>query len=171
MNQAIKLAAATALFTAQVSSHAHGTADHHLVITLSGERIKMNMTVDDDVLGSASGSGDRVVTVDTLRDEKEALERWAERSFLVADDTGSPGTVVFHDMTTDLTHADPDSGAIHYARVLRTVSFGRRAEMLYLDLSSLARLIPELKVTLVDATSGRRYRLLNPGIPQSVPIP
>lgn len=171
MNQAIKLAAATALLTAHISGHAHGTADHHLVITLAGERVKMNMTIDDRVLRSASGVEDSLITVDALRGARDALARWADESFLIADHTGSPGTIVFHDVTTDLTHADPQSGAIHYARVLRTVSFGREADVLYLDLAPLSRLIPELKVTILDAASGRRYRLLNPGIPQAVPIP
>lgn len=171
MNHAIKMAAATALLTAQAASNAHGTADHHLVITLAGERIRMNITVDDQVLRSASGAGDGEITIDTLREEREALVRWADESFLVADHKGSSGTVVFHDVTTDVTHADPQDGAIHYARVLRTIDFGRRAETLYLDLSRLARLVPELRVTVVDAAGGRRYRLLNPAIPQSVPIP
>jgi hypothetical protein len=42
---------------------------------------------------------------------------------------------------------------------------------LRLNLGALALLVPELRVTVIDASTGLRYKLLDPTQPQSVPMP
>lgn len=150
---------------------AHGTADNHLQIMIIDDRIKMNITVDMRVLQAVDNDKDGYASLAELREHRESFGTWVAKTFDVTDKSGSAGAVVFADVTSDLNIASELGDRVDHARIVRTVQFAAAPNELRLNLGALATLIPELRVTVIDASSGLTYRLFDPTRPQSIPIP
>ena len=147
------------IFVAPVAA-AHGSADNHLQILVLGDRVKMNIVVDMRVLHIADVDEDGYASLDELAARRERLERWIGESFDVKGD-GDRGHVAFADITSDLNIARANGDRVDHARILRTLEFPGPITELQIALSRLARTVPDLKVTVIDAASGRRYTLDN----------
>ena len=78
---------------------------------------------------------------------------------------------VFADVTSDLNIARDHDDRVDHARILQTLQFETEPRGLRLNLAVLATLIPELRVTIIDSSSGLTYKLLDPMRRQSVPMP
>ena len=77
----------------------------------------------------------------------------------------------FSDVTSDLVIAEAHGDRVDHARVLRTLGFAERPRVLVIDLARLVEIIPDLEVTVVNAASGKVYRLGNVSEVVLVPIP
>ncbi len=150
---------------------AHGTADNHLQIMVVDDRVKMNMVVDMRVLSLADLNGDGFASLDELASKSDELREWVQQSFKVTDGQGDPGSLVFADLTSDLNIASENGDRVDHARILRTVAFPESITELHMDLERLALVIPELRVTVIDATTGMRYRMRDPGVAQTIRLP
>ena len=149
----------------------HGSADNHLQIMLVDDRIKMNITVDMRVLQSVDADRDGYASLAELRERGQSLRDWMEDAFDVTDQHGKSGTVVFADVTSDLNIARELGGRVDHARILQTLQFAEAPAELQLNFGVLAALVPELRVTVIDAESGLTYRLRDPARKQTVPMP
>lgn len=154
-----------------LNSAAHGTADNHLQIMIIDDRIKMNITVDMRVLQTVDSDTDGYASLAELAEHRESFNNWVTKAFDVTDQSGSAGAVVFADVTSDLNIAGEHGDRVDHARILQTVQFAETPKELRLNLGALATLVPELRVTVIDASSGLTYKLLEPMRPQSVPMP
>lgn len=150
---------------------AHGTADNHLQIMIIDDRVKMNITVDMRVLKIVDEDKDGYAGLAELARQRESFRAWVEKSFDITDQAGGAGAVIFADVTSDLNIARELGERVDHARVVQTVRFDAVPRELRLDLSALATLVPELRVTIIDASSGLTYKLHDPIRPQSVPVP
>lgn len=150
---------------------AHGTADNHLQIMVVDDRIKMNITVDMRVLQEIDTDGDGYASLTELRQQGSYLKDWARRAIDVTDQCGSGGEVIFADITSDLTIARDHGDRVDHARILQTLKFAAAPQELQLNLADLAIRVPELRVTIIDASTGLKYRLPDPVQRQSVPMP
>jgi hypothetical protein len=153
------------------ATSAHGTADNHLQIMVIDKRIKMNIVIDMRLLGIADADNDGYASLDELKSHSEGLRRWIEHAFDVTDSEGNAGNVLFADITSDLNIARENGDRVDHARVLQTVEFADPLRELRVDLGTLVSLVPELRVTLIDAASGLRYKLRQPGEAQLVALP
>lgn len=150
---------------------AHGTADNHLQIMVVDNRIKMNIVVDMRVLEMADGDNDGYAGLDELATHSGDIKDWANQALRITDGQGSAGQVVFADLTSDLDIADAYDGRVDHARLLQTVRFPAELRELRLDLRQLVERVPELRVTLIDAATGKRYRLRTPGRVHEILLP
>lgn len=149
----------------------HGSADNHLQVLLIDDRVRMNITVDMRVLQSVDANRDGYASLAELRAHGPRLRDWVGDVFTVADQDGESGTVVFEDVTSDLNIARELGDRIDHARILRTLQFSQAPTELRLNFGVLATLIPELRVTVIDAETGLKYRLRDPAREQTVPLP
>ena len=149
----------------------HGSADNHLQILLIDDRIKMNITVDMRLLQSVDANRDGFASLAELRARGSDLQDWVEDVFDIADQDGESGTVVFADVTSDLNIARELGGRVDHARILRTLQFAEPPTELRLNFGVLVALVPELRVTVIDAETGLKYRLREPARKQTVPVP
>ncbi len=161
----------TALLLCSVDGTAHGTADNHLQIMVIDDRVKMNITVDMRVLNIVDSDKDGYASLAELRDQRERLKDWVTKMLDVSDEDGDRGTIVFADLTSDLNIAKTNRDRVDHARIMRTLEFAKAPERLRVNLGGLATLVPELKVTVIDASSGLKYRLRDPSQPQSLALP
>jgi len=140
----------------------HGTADNHLQIMVVDDRIKMNIVVDMRVLAMADADKDGYASLMELAEQSQDIKDWLRYSIDVTDDLGNAGQVVFSDITSDLNIARANGDRVDHARILQFVEFSEALTGLTVDLSQLARVVPELRVTIIDAASGKRYKLPDP---------
>jgi hypothetical protein len=166
-----KIALLLTLILWSLSCAAHGVADNHLQIMVVDDRIKMNITVDMRVLQSVDEDGDGYASLSELSQHGENLRTWVRSSFEVTDQGGDAGDVIFADVTSDLNIARDHDDRVDHARILQTLQFETEPRGLRLNLAVLATLIPELRVTIIDGSSGLTYKLLDPMRRQSVPMP
>lgn len=150
---------------------AHGNADNHLQVLLVDNRVKMNITVDMRVLQAVDDDGDGSASLEELAAHRDSLQSWIRQSMAVADQAGNPGERVFADVTSDLNIARDHGDRVEHARILQTLVFDDVPEELRIDVAALARVLPELRVTVVDASTGLRYALRDPLHPQTVIMP
>mgnify|MGYP001813826601 CR=1 FL=1 len=78
---------------------------------------------------------------------------------------------MFADVTTSLDIAATNGDRVDHARVLQTVVYPETLGVLQLDFGMLVKRVPGLKVTLIDAGSGKRVRVQRPGQAQTIPLP
>ena len=154
-----------------LSCAAHGTADNHLQIMIIDDRVKMNITVDMRVLTVIDEDKDGYASLAELAEQRESFRAWIEQSLDVTDQDGNAGAVVFADVTSDLNIARERGDRVDHARIVQTVQFDAVPKELQLDLIALATRVPELRVTVIDASTGLTYKLLDPMRPQLVPVP
>ena len=159
------------LCSALSTAAAHGTADNHLQLVVVGTRIKMNISVDMRVLSIVDEDGDGYAGLDELASGRERFDRWLSEALKVSNEHGSGGNVVFADVTSDLGIAQTYGDRVDHARVLRTLAFTERPRVLVLDLARLARIVPDLRVSVINASSGKVYRLRKVSETALVPIP
>ena len=150
---------------------AHGTADNHLQIVVIDDRIKMNITADMRVLNIVDRDRDGYASLAELREQRERLTDWVTNTLDVSDQRGDRGTLVFADLTSDLNIAKTLGDRVDHARIIRTLAFAAAPRNLRVNLETRATLVPDLKVTYIDASSGLYYRLRDPLQPQSLTIP
>lgn len=150
---------------------AHGSADNHLQIVVMERTLKLNISVGMEVLSRCDANDDGSVSLGELDQERTALETWLSTVLLISNENAQAPTQVFSDITSDLDLAAAHSNRIEYARVIRTFEFAEKPRALRIDLRSLAELLPTLKVTIIDAASGKKYRVRNPGARQSIVLP
>ena len=153
------------------SAHGHGVADNHLQVMIVDDRVKVNITVDMRVLSSIDTDNDGYTSLDELRDNRKSLDAWFDERVRIRDQSGSSGAVVFSDVTTDLNLADNHGGRFDHARIVRTIKLDDQLDSLWLNAQALQSIIPELRVTLIDAATGKKYRLSDPGRAQWIAIP
>ena len=153
------------------NAQAHGVADNHLQVMIVDDRIKLNITVDMRVLSNVDADDDGYASLNELRDSRESLDAWFDEHVRIEDESGSAGVTVFSDVTTDLDIADDQGGRFDHARIVRTIKLDQPLDSLWLNTQALQSIIPELRVTLIDAASGRKYRLSDPGEGQWITIP
>ena len=153
------------------SCSAHGTADNHLQIVVIDNRIKMNITVDMRVLQMVDKDGDGYASLAELRQQTTSLRDWVRTAFDVTDQTGSEGDVIFADITSDLDIARENGDRVDHARILQTLEFATAPQALEVNLGDLATRVPELRVTIIDASTGLKYRLLDPMQRRTVSMP
>lgn len=166
-----KIALLLTLILWSLSCAAHGVADNHLQIMVVDDRIKMNITVDMRVLQTVDEDGDGYASLSELEGHGEKLRTWVRKSFEVTDQAGNEGEVVFADVTSDLNIAGDHDDRVDHARILQTLQFETEPQGLRLNLGALATLVPELRVTIIDGSTGLTYKLLDPKRRQSVPMP
>ncbi|MCP4299080.1 MAG: hypothetical protein GY783_00720 [Gammaproteobacteria bacterium] len=154
-----------------LSCEAHGVADNHLQIMVIDDRIKMSITVDMRVLQTVDEDGDGYASLSELNQHGEDLRAWVRKSFAITDKAGDAGEVVFTDVTSDLNIARDHGDRVDHARILQTLQFSTEPQEMRLNLAALATLVPELRVTIIDGSTGLTYRLLDPMRRQSVPMP
>ncbi|MEM9208128.1 MAG: hypothetical protein AAGA61_02685 [Pseudomonadota bacterium] len=159
------------LLLVAVRSLAHGAADNHLQIMVIDNRIKMNIVVDMRVLDRVDADEDGYASLDELAAQSPAIQSWVRETLTVADNMGNAGQVVFADITSDLHIAGANGDRVDHARIVQTLTFPAAVNELQLDLGDLARLVPELRVTIIDAKTGLQYRLRDPSIAQSITLP
>ena len=152
------------------SAAAHGTADNHLQLVVVGTRVKMNMGVDMRVLSIVDEDRDGYAGLDELASNRERFDRWLGQTLKVSNEHGSGGSVVFADVTSDLGVARTLGDRVDHARVLRTLAFAERPRVLVLDLAHLAQIVPDLRVSVINAASGQVYRLRKVSETALVPI-
>jgi len=150
---------------------AHGTADNHLQLVVVGSRVKMNIGVDMRVLSIVDEDRDGYAGLDELASGRERFDLWLGQALKVRNEYGSAGNVVFADVTSDLDIARTHGDRVDHARVLRTLAFAERPKALVLDLARLTAVVPDLKVTVINAASGKVYRLRSVSEVALVPIP
>lgn len=160
-----------ALSLSSLDGAAHGSADNHLQIMVMDNRIKVNITVDMRVLNIVDRDKDGYASLAELGEQREGLTDWVTKTLDVSDQGGDRGTIVFADITSDLNIAKTLGDRVDHARIVRTMEFSEPPRELRVNLRALATLVPELKVTVIDASSGRKYRLSDPLQPQSLRIP
>jgi hypothetical protein len=131
----------------------------------------MNITVDMRVLRVADEDGDGYASLSELRQHRHYLRAWVRRSFDVTDQAGKAGDVVFADVTSDLNVARDHGDRVDHARILQTLQFATAPQELHVNLAALATLVPELRVTVIDGSTGLTYKLQDPMRSQSVPMP
>ncbi len=158
------------LILTATTAAAHGTADNHLQLVIIGDRVKMNIVVDMRVLDLADVDGDGYASLEELAAESRRIDAWIDESFRVTDGDGNAGVVVFADVTSDLDVARANGDRVDHARILRTVEFPAAVQRLRIDVAQLALAVPDLRVTVIDAVSGKRYRLENPLKAQTVAL-
>ena len=159
------------LCSALSTAAAHGTADNHLQLVVVDTRVKMNIGVDMRVLSIIDEDGDGYAGLDELASSRERFDRWLGEILKVSNEHGSGGNVVFADVTSDLDIARTYGDRVDHARVLRTLAFAERPRVLVLDLARLARLVPDLQVSVINAASGKVYRFDKVSGTALVPIP
>jgi hypothetical protein len=150
---------------------AHGTADNHLQIMVIDNRVKMNITVDMRVLQAVDMDKDGYASLAELAEHHASFRTWVAKLFDVSDQNGNTGAVVFADVTSDLNIASEFGDRVDHARIVQAMQFAAAPKELQLNLGAIAALIPELRVTVIDASSGLTYKLLDPMRSQSVPMP
>lgn len=160
-----------ALIVWSSGSGAHGTADNHLQIMIVDDHVKMNITVDMRVLAVVDSDNDGYASLAELTEYRNRLKAWVAKSIDVTDQDNSAGAVVFEDVTSDLDIAREQGDRVDHARIVQTLQFDEVPKELRLNLGALASLVPELRVMIIDASTGFRYRMLDPTQPQSVPMP
>jgi hypothetical protein len=67
--------------------------------------------------------------------------------------------------------ASAKSGKVDHVRILQTIAFPGPVTDLKVDLEQVARLVPELRVTIIDAATGLRYKLRDPRTAQTITLP
>ncbi len=159
------------LCSAASTAAAHGSADNHLQLVVVGSRVKMNIGVDMRVLSIVDNNRDGYAGLDELAAGRARFDRWLGEALKVSNEHGSSGGVVFADVTSDLVIAETHGDRVDHARVLRTLAFAERPRALVLDLERLLKIVPDLKVTVVNASSGKVYRLRKLSEVALVPIP
>ncbi len=166
-----KVALLLVLMLWSVGAAAHGTADIHLQLMVVDNRVKLNITVDMRVLKVMDNDKDGYASLAEIREHRDKFGAWVANSLEVGNENGDTGTVVFADVTSDFHIAAELGDRVDHARIVQTVQFDAPPRELRLDLRTLASLVPELRVTVIDASSGLKYKLLDPNRPQSVPMP
>ena len=159
------------VFMSATQVSAHGAADNHLQIMVVDNRIKMNIVVDMRVLAIADADTDGYASLDELAARSHEIKEWVSQSFNVSDSSGEPGSIVFADVTSDLNIASAKDGKVDHARILQTLAFPGPVTDLKVDLEQVARLVPELRVTIIDAATGLRYKLRDPRTAQTITLP
>ena len=159
------------VFLSATQASAHGVADNHLQIMVVDNRIKMNIVVDMRVLAIADADTDGYASLDELAARSHEIKEWVSQSFKVSDSSGEPGSIVFADVTSDLNIASAKDGKVDHARILQTLAFPGPVTDLKVDLEQVARLVPELRVTIIDAATGLRYKLRDPRTAQTITLP
>ncbi|MEL7451338.1 MAG: hypothetical protein AAFN78_19145 [Pseudomonadota bacterium] len=150
---------------------AHGTADNHLQIMLVDERVKLNITVDMRLLGVVDANKDGFASLDEMARRRALLDAYLVHLLGVTDQDGDEGTLAFADVVADLDVAQENGGRVDHARVIRTLAFDGRPEALRLDFAKLVEAVPNLRVTMIDAASGMKFRLRDPSQRQQVTLP
>jgi len=167
----MRIALVLLLCSSLSTAAAHGTADNHLQLVVVGSRVKMNIGVDMRVLSIVDDDRDGYAGLDELASARERFDRWLGQALKVSNERGSVGDVVFADVTSDLEIAEAHGDRVDHARVLRTLAFAERPRALLLDLTGLQEIVPDLRVTVVNASSGKVYRLREFSEVALVPIP
>ncbi|MEO1245464.1 MAG: hypothetical protein AAFX56_07215 [Pseudomonadota bacterium] len=155
----LRILSALTLFLSATVCWAHGAADNHLQLVVVDHRVRINLGVDMRILNLVDADRDGYAGLDELKAYRGSLDAWLHGSLRVRNEQGNPGELVFADVTSDLRIAREHGDRVEHARIIRTLEFADRPRGLQLDLATLTSVIPELRVTVVDASSGRVYRV------------
>ena len=160
-----------ALLVGSASCWAHGTADNHLQVMIVDDRVKLNITVDMRVLQRIDEDNDGYASLAELTEHRGGFQEWIRDTLKIVDEGGNAGTVVFSDVTSDLNIAHARGDRVDHARILQTLLFDDVPEELRVNVAVLAMLVPELRVTVIDASTDLTYELRDPSRPQTVVMP
>lgn len=160
-----------ALMLLSAVAAAHGSADNHLQLMVVGNQLKLNITVDMQVLNAVDTDRDGFASLHELAQQREAFAALLATLLDVTDQNGAAGRLAFADVVSDLDVARANGDRVDHARVVRTVAFDAPTSALRLNLTSLSERIPHLRVTLIDAASGKTLRVRNPAVKQQVSLP
>jgi hypothetical protein len=150
---------------------AHGLADNHLQIMVVDDRIKLNITVDMAVLQRIDRDGDGYVSFAELGDGRAGFENWFDSAVQIGDGSGDQPRKIFADLTTDLPMAEANGHRFDHARIVQTFTLDMPPESVTIDARSLWQVIPNLRLTVIDAASGRKFRVRNPALQQWITLP